>query len=118
MVANALDYGEGTVRLSALAEGERAGLHVRDGGPGFPAGFIDEAFERFARGATGRGSGGAGLGLSIVDAIARAHGGSAHARNREQGGADVWLTLPLAAAVPSDDRTVAPASHGDPISPA
>ena len=33
--------------------------------------------------------------LAIVDAIARAHGGSAHAGHRAGGGADVWLVLPL-----------------------
>ena len=38
--------------------------------------------------------GGTGLGLAVVDAIARAHGGSAHARNRADGGADVWIVLP------------------------
>ena len=37
--------------------------------------------------------GGSGLGLAIVDTVARAHRGSAHAANREDGGADVWLTL-------------------------
>ena len=36
-----------------------------------------------------RTSGGAGLGLAIVDAIAEAHGGSARAD-----GADVWISLP------------------------
>ncbi len=40
-------------------------------------------------------AGGAGLGLSIVEVIARAHGGSAHAINRPGGGADVWLSLPV-----------------------
>ncbi|MER3426162.1 MAG: hypothetical protein C4299_03130 [Thermoleophilia bacterium] len=43
----------------------------------------------------GTGSGtGTGLGLAIVAAIAQAHGGTAHAANRPQGGADVWLSLP------------------------
>ncbi|MER3411824.1 MAG: sensor histidine kinase, partial [Thermoleophilia bacterium] len=37
---------------------------------------------------------GTGLGLAIVAAIAQAHGGTAHAANRPQGGADVWLSLP------------------------
>ena len=32
--------------------------------------------------------------MTIADAIARAHGGSAHATNAECGGADVWLSLP------------------------
>ena len=37
---------------------------------------------------------GAGLGLAIVETIARAHGGRAHAANRDGGGADVWIQLP------------------------
>ena len=41
-----------------------------------------------------RARGGTGLGLAIVDAIARGHGGSAHARNTA-GGTDVWLELPV-----------------------
>ena len=39
---------------------------------------------------------GAGLGLSIVAAIAAAHGGSVHADTRPEGGADVWISLPAA----------------------
>lgn len=40
------------------------------------------------------GGGGAGLGLAIVAAVAQAHDGAAGARNPEEGGADVWLSLP------------------------
>ena len=67
-------------------------LHVLDDGPGFPDGLA--AFERFTRGDSARGRGGAGLGLAIVAAIARAHGGDAGAANRAGGGADVWIELP------------------------
>ena len=56
--------------------------------------FIERAFERFSRADEGRGGESAGLGLSIVETIARAHGGSAHAANRDGGGADVWIELP------------------------
>ena len=56
------------------------------------------AFERFSRDDRGRdGGAGAGLGLAIVEAIARAHGGEAHAANRPTGGADVWVVLPAVA---------------------
>ena len=40
--------------------------------------------------------GGSGLGLSIVATVAEAHGGDAHAADRPQGGADVWLAIPVA----------------------
>jgi signal transduction histidine kinase len=95
LVDNALAHGEGDVRLSARRVNGTVELHVEDAGPGFPDEFIAHAFERFTRGDAARGRGGAGLGLAIVDAIARGHGGSAHARNTP-GGSDVWLELPLA----------------------
>ena len=67
---------------------------MRDAGGGFPPEFLESAFERFARADQGRSGGGAGLGLAIVEAIARAHGGAAGASNRPRGGADVWIRLP------------------------
>jgi signal transduction histidine kinase len=97
MVDNALRHGEGRVELLARVDGERVELHVLDDGPGFPEEFLAGAFERFTRADSARGRGGAGLGLAIVRAIAEAHGGTAHARNRPDGGADVWLDLPRAA---------------------
>ena len=81
----------------SLRAGRRNGsveLHVLDRGEGFPTAFIERAFERFSRADEGRGGESAGLGLSIVETIARAHGGSAHAANRDGGGADVWIELP------------------------
>jgi signal transduction histidine kinase len=67
---------------------------VTDEGVGFPDDFLPHAFERFSRADAARGRGGSGLGLGIVDTIATAHGGAAHATNRPGGGADVSLTLP------------------------
>lgn len=94
LLDNALRHGGRHIRLSAAASGDAVELHVRDDGPGFPPAFIDSAFERFTRADSARGRGGAGLGLAIVDAIARAHGGRVAARNDPGGGADVSLTLP------------------------
>jgi signal transduction histidine kinase len=93
LVDNALAHGAGDVSLWARRVNGSVELHVEDGGPGFPDAFIARAFERFTRGDAARGRGGSGLGLAIVDAIARGHGGSAHARNT-QSGSDVWLTIP------------------------
>ena len=95
LVDNALRYGDGAVELLAHADDGRIELHVRDEGSGFPPELLDRAFERFARADPARMGGGAGLGLSIVRAIAEAHGGSAGAANRASDGADVWLTLPI-----------------------
>jgi two-component system OmpR family sensor kinase len=93
MVDNAFAHGRGEVRLSAVPQNGSVELHVADDGPGFPAEFLDRAFERFSRADDARGRGGSGLGLAIVDTVARAHRGSAHAANRAGGGADVWVTL-------------------------
>jgi signal transduction histidine kinase len=94
-VQNALRHGGGTVTLHAI---ERVGvveLHVLDEGGGFAPGFIPEAFSRFSRADEARTSPGTGLGLAIVRTIAAAHGGSAHVANRRQGGADMWLVIPV-----------------------
>lgn len=97
LVDNALRHGGGKVRLSATSADGLVELHVADEGEGFPVGFISQAFERFARPDDARTRGGAGLGLSIVRAIAEAHGGSAHVTNRQEAGADAWVVLPSAA---------------------
>jgi heavy metal sensor kinase len=96
LVANALAYGRGEVRLSALEAEGQVELHVADQGDGFPPELLERAFDRFSRGDPGRTGEGTGLGLAIVDAIARAHGGRAGAHNRPGGGADVWISLPAA----------------------
>jgi two-component system OmpR family sensor kinase len=95
-VSNALRYGDGNVVLHARRRGKTVELHVSDDGPGFDPSFLPRAFERFSRADFARAGRGAGLGLSIVQVIAEAHGGRAHAANREAGGADVWLSLPSA----------------------
>jgi signal transduction histidine kinase len=98
LLDNALRFAPrgSAIVLAACADGPGLVIEVRDDGPGFPAGFLPHAFERFRRPDTGRsrGDGGAGLGLAIVRAIAVAHGGTASAANRPGGGAVVRLRLP------------------------
>jgi two-component system OmpR family sensor kinase len=96
VVDNAFRHGSGTIRLSAVESDGSVELHVRDEGAGFPAEFLSRAFERFTRADAARTGGGAGLGLAIAAVIAEAHGGSAHAANRDGAGADVWLSIPTA----------------------
>ena len=93
LVDNALRYGEGAVRLEAQTGDGQLVFVVRDHGDGFPPEFLPHAFERFSRPDVARTGGGVGLGLAIVDAIARAHGGSAAAVNLADG-AEVTLTIP------------------------
>jgi two-component system OmpR family sensor kinase len=52
------------------------GFAVHDAGPGFPAELADRAFERLTRADAARQPGGAGLGLSLVQAIVAGHGGT------------------------------------------
>jgi two-component system, OmpR family, sensor kinase len=67
-----------SVRVGAREDGTAAVLTVEDDGPGMSPEMVGNAFERFARGDSSRTreSGGAGLGLSLVQAIAEAHGGT------------------------------------------
>ena len=101
LVGNALRFAPrgSAIVLAARTAGGDLEIDVSDNGPGFPAGFLPHAFERFARPDSGRsrGDGGAGLGLAIVRAIAVAHGGVATAANKPDGGAVVRLRLPGAA---------------------
>jgi two-component system OmpR family sensor kinase len=93
LVDNALRHGSGVVELSAVAVDGAVELHVRDEGEGFPPGFAERAFERFTRPDEARATSGSGLGLSIVKAVAEAHGGSVHI-GKDPGKTDVWVALP------------------------
>jgi len=95
LVENAFSHGAGEVRVWTLSADGRVEVHVADGGPGFPRDFIDSAFERFSRADSARPRDGTGLGLAIVEAVAEAHRGAVHAENRADGGAHVWIELPL-----------------------
>jgi signal transduction histidine kinase len=89
LVENARRHGAPPIRLEAAREGDDAVFRVTDAGPGFPPDFLEHAFERFSRADEARTEKGAGLGLAIVDAVARAHGGRASAS-----GSTVTLVLP------------------------
>lgn len=82
----------GQVELSATRSESRLRITVTDSGPGFAPDVLTRAFEPFARSAAGGSADGLGLGLSIVRAVAEAHGGTAMAENAP-GGARVTLDL-------------------------
>jgi signal transduction histidine kinase len=94
LVDNALVHGAGPVVLEVRSQDGEVALHVLDSGPGLPAEFSARALDRFSRAAEARSVRGAGLGLAIVDLIARGHGGRVELRNRTGGGTDVAIVLP------------------------
>jgi signal transduction histidine kinase len=83
--------------FSVEARDGMAAVEVADDGPGVPAEVMGRVFERFFRAdpSRSRASGGSGLGLSIVAAIAEAHGGSVEVESPSAGGAVFRILLPL-----------------------
>ena len=92
LVDNANRYARTRVDVTIARSNGRTVLEVRDDGPGFSPELLDHAVDRFVRDRSGSGS--AGLGLAIVDAIAGAHGGGIEIANVPDGGASVLLWLP------------------------
>jgi len=70
-------------------------LSVRDSGPGIPPDARKRIFERFSRLESSRGTEGSGLGLSIVSAIAEAHGGTAVLSGEPGQGSTFTIVIPL-----------------------
>lgn len=83
---------EGQVWVSAERRGDALLLHVEDDGPG----FAEEALIAGVRPFASARSGGTGLGLAMVRAFTRDHGGDLELGNREPHGARVTLHLPCA----------------------
>ncbi|MGZ4480847.1 MAG: ATP-binding protein [Gaiellales bacterium] len=94
LVDNALRHGAGAITLRAARQNGRLEFHVLDEGAGFPPEFLPRAFERFSHSDSARSGRSTGLGLSIVEVIAQAHGGTATAVNTQPHGSDVQIALP------------------------
>ena len=105
LVSNALTHTPaGTaIEVSAEASAGHARVSVRDHGPGLSGEALQHAFDRFWRADPSRVGPKAGLGLSIVAAIAESHHGTATAANHPDGGAIFTIDLQLAA---PDERQV------------
>lgn len=99
LVSNALRHtpAGGQIRITARADGAEVAIAVSDTGCGIPAAHLPLVFERFHRVDSARTSvdGGVGLGLSIVQSIARLHGGRAEVESVEGQGTTVRVVLPL-----------------------
>jgi len=102
LIENAVNHtgADGLIELSARCEGERIILAVADSGCGIPAAEAGRIFGRFARIDTGRNreTGGFGLGLAVVKAIAEAHQGSVQVKSTVGQGSVFELLLPASMA--------------------
>jgi PAS domain S-box-containing protein len=96
LIANALLYGEGEVRITADRQGDTVIVSVSDNGPGIDPEELPHVFERFYRARYGhqQHSGGTGLGLAICKAFIEAHGGAIWAESCAQG-TTISFSLPL-----------------------
>lgn len=97
LLTNAVRYGEGKSLIVVKREGRDLAIEVHDNGPGVPKKYELMIWERFERGPNRFNSStpGSGIGLAVVDAITRAHHGSAAYRTSERlGGACFRVVLP------------------------
>lgn len=100
------------IEIGSSTDESTATLWVRDHGPGIPPAARHRVFRRFDRVSTRRGVDGSGLGLSIVDAIAKAHDGHCTITDTPGGGATLTLNVPLGGShTPADLPT--PVRAGD-----
>jgi signal transduction histidine kinase len=92
LLDNACKYSPdgGAIAISVAGDGKRVRLTVDDSGPGIPVDQRTRVFDRFHRATDA--AGGAGLGLAIADAIARATGGRWHIGSSAAGGASISVS--------------------------
>jgi two-component system osmolarity sensor histidine kinase EnvZ len=94
LIDNALRYGAPPVDVVTRADGRSAVLEVADRGPGIAADQVERLKRPFTRGEPARtGGAGAGLGLAIVERIARLHGATFELLPREGGGTCARVTF-------------------------
>ncbi|MDR3476140.1 MAG: ATP-binding protein [Devosia sp.] len=112
LVENALKYGSRAVVRCEWGDGEQIIIEVEDDGAGIAEDKRQAMLEPFVRGDAARNgsAGGFGLGLSITDSIARAHGGRLELSSGRMGGLLARLVLPASggAAPQPDHRRVQP----------
>ncbi len=107
LIENAAKYTpestvERTIELSLQRRDDMAVLEVRDRGIGIPSGEDKKIFESFYRATNAGEARGTGLGLSLVQHFAEAHGGEVEAQARPGGGTVLRLALPLLTTRPND----------------
>jgi signal transduction histidine kinase len=113
LVENAVRYNAavGWVRVRTAVERGEAVLHVANPGARIDPTAVEGLLEPFRRleSSRARSTGGYGLGLAVVRAVAQAHGGRVAVLARREGGLEVTVSLPLAPASAGEPAVVAPA---------
>ena len=105
LVENGLRHGGAPVELELRQEGRQIVVAVLDRGPGIAPADADRFRQPFTRGENARSNaGGAGLGLAIVERVARMHGGRLELLPRAGGGLAARIVLPANAAAPTSGR--------------
>ncbi|WP_020187023.1 ATP-binding protein [Methylopila sp. 73B] len=102
VIDNAVEASPRWVGVLAERRGETLAITVRDAGPGFAPEMIENLGRPYN---STKGRPGGGLGLFLVVNALRKLGGAVEARNRPEGGAEVLLTLPLAALMLEEPTT-------------
>lgn len=105
LIYNAKRYGAEPIELSAKVENEHILITVADHGEGIPEDQIEELMQPFVRGNSARTIQGSGLGLAIVKRIVDIHQGEIQIHNREQGGLEVIISLPIPKPAPEENTT-------------
>ncbi|APR69133.1 ATP-binding protein [Acinetobacter haemolyticus] len=95
LLNNAKRYGSEPIELSASHVDDHILITVADHGEGIPPDQVEELMQPFVRGNSARTIQGSGLGLAIVKRIVDIHQGQINIRNREQGGLEVVISLPI-----------------------
>jgi two-component system OmpR family sensor kinase len=98
LTANAMRHTPVTAAVTLAARRTAGGVRVEvaDAGPGIASEHLPRLFDRFYRVDPGRSraQGGSGLGLAVVESIARTHGGSAGVSSTPGAGSVFWVDLP------------------------
>lgn len=103
LINNAKRYGAEPIELSASHVDDHILITVADHGEGIPPDQVEELMQPFVRGNSARTIQGSGLGLAIVKRIVDIHQGQINIRNREQGGLEVVISLPIPTTAPATE---------------
>ncbi len=97
LIQNAIRYSEGDIEVITGHDTEKGCAYfiVSDHGEGIPEADIERLFQPFTQGDTARGGEGSGLGLAIIKRIVDTHGGRVELSNKDEGGLQAKVCLPL-----------------------